>query len=636
MCTITLNNDFKGIELSFESKPEAEVLTAIKSNGFRWHNGKKVWYAKQSEQTLTFANTLKELETLPVVEQVTTIKDTFKKENKTVVKKLSKSNLSLFESTRWNEETTNVNKSLSIKEIAAIVRKSLRERFPLCKLSVTSSSGNLYVEIKESPYNVESEELKAIAHYCYQYANSFKYCTSHDPYGDYGSSYNFYGVYENNIVKDYDYTQKEQTEAILLDITDFESKIEQLEIEEEAKKESEFTEFLKSQAIKEAEYKEKESETDRQVKAINENVKVIDLSETEKYIVVGSQFAHINKNSTLDQYKEEVKANEFYLQNVEITKEVHFQTVEALEYFSNLLLNNFDFIANTGGTRTEDSRINSMIDFNNMTEEERKTVEFISCDSVAVYYNQELQFVIDAQGYSFARYVGLVEDVTIQKQYTFKQLLTPEQVEEYKTQAETLENISTEVITNNNIIDTWKDEKWNVYKDGIKEQLKKCNFKLGARVIQQLETEELKVPMYKLLVEVDGIQDQFKDAELQQGEKITLFYIGDMGGLITSHIIYDKFENTSYAQHRNAIKLIYKQPRKKGLYGQHFYSDMLVYRGWQELDQNVLYNDQSENEYCTITTGRFSSCDKNQYDVIINYLLTQDQKPVINTYKPIF
>lgn len=38
MLNITLNNDKNGIELRFNSKPSAEILTKIKENGYRWSN----------------------------------------------------------------------------------------------------------------------------------------------------------------------------------------------------------------------------------------------------------------------------------------------------------------------------------------------------------------------------------------------------------------------------------------------------------------------------------------------------------------------------------------------------------------------------------------------------------------------
>lgn len=55
MCTLSINKEFNGIELSFESKPIAATLEAIKNIGFRWHNTKKIWYAKNTPERLELA-----------------------------------------------------------------------------------------------------------------------------------------------------------------------------------------------------------------------------------------------------------------------------------------------------------------------------------------------------------------------------------------------------------------------------------------------------------------------------------------------------------------------------------------------------------------------------------------------------
>jgi len=58
MCKISINQELNGIELSFDSKPCADVLEAVKGQGFKWHRVKKIWYAKQTAERLTFAQTL--------------------------------------------------------------------------------------------------------------------------------------------------------------------------------------------------------------------------------------------------------------------------------------------------------------------------------------------------------------------------------------------------------------------------------------------------------------------------------------------------------------------------------------------------------------------------------------------------
>ena len=65
MCTMAINEEKKGIELVFESKPAREILESIKAAGFRWHNQKKLWYAKQTADRMALAEKLSG-DTVPV------------------------------------------------------------------------------------------------------------------------------------------------------------------------------------------------------------------------------------------------------------------------------------------------------------------------------------------------------------------------------------------------------------------------------------------------------------------------------------------------------------------------------------------------------------------------------------------
>ena len=55
MTTYTLNAEKHGIEIMFGDKPDKAVRDTLKSLGFRWHNMKKCWYAKQSDERMEFA-----------------------------------------------------------------------------------------------------------------------------------------------------------------------------------------------------------------------------------------------------------------------------------------------------------------------------------------------------------------------------------------------------------------------------------------------------------------------------------------------------------------------------------------------------------------------------------------------------
>lgn len=55
---VVLNEEKNGVEIHFSGKPSEDVRNNLKSYGFRWSKYNKCWYAKQSEETLNFANSL--------------------------------------------------------------------------------------------------------------------------------------------------------------------------------------------------------------------------------------------------------------------------------------------------------------------------------------------------------------------------------------------------------------------------------------------------------------------------------------------------------------------------------------------------------------------------------------------------
>ncbi|MCY8318780.1 hypothetical protein MOC71_19135 [Bacillus vallismortis] len=617
---LRINEELNGIELYFESKPEQEVLTHLKSNGFRFSGFKKCWWNKRTEKSMQVAN------------DITKQKNTSSNTITNTSKKDKGVKMSLWDATKWNE--FEVNKEQEVKEMAKEIRKHVRQRFPQCKFSVTTGGSYLHstinIKIKSSPYEKGSTYLTAIYDYCNSLLNNYHHCYSPaDPYTDYAGSYNFYG----HVSLDWEYTVTEQTEEIKEDMTLFDSKLEEFEEAEKARKEKELQEYLREQELKNAEYKRQQQEEKKQVENIYSSIVVKQLNEDQEYCVIDAQFANLNKNCTLDQYKDEVAKGDFKLKNVKITKEVHFNTEEALNNFSNMLLNDFDFLAETGGSFTEDNRINSMIDYYNMDDLEKNTVKW-NLYGVGVYYGGKLQFIVDAQGYSYARYVGLVDNAKIEKSISHKQALKEGELDELKYQADMLEDISTSVIEELNIFETWKKEDWNKYKSLFKEKLKIQSLKLKKEIIQQVYLEELKISLYRILHEVDSIQEQFKNVDLEKGEKYTLFYISDLGSLITERITYDSYRPTKYAQYDNAIKLTYKPENKRNLYYRHFYSDLLMFKGWHSLPDTVLNNVEVRPEGIKIIHSKYHSCDKRQFDEVLDYLNEKSFKPLINTYKP--
>ena len=56
--TYELNEKYDGIEIKFSEKPTAQVLSRLKELGFKWHPGKGVWYAKNTDVRLEFAKSI--------------------------------------------------------------------------------------------------------------------------------------------------------------------------------------------------------------------------------------------------------------------------------------------------------------------------------------------------------------------------------------------------------------------------------------------------------------------------------------------------------------------------------------------------------------------------------------------------
>lgn len=607
MCKVLLNEKLNGVELYFEGKPAGTVLADLKANGFRW-NGKKVcWYAKQSEETLKVANTYSEGS-----KEVTT----------TSLKKINK--IDLFELTTFTEVVRE--KNYNTKEIAKEIRLALKARFKFVKFSVTSKD-RISVTIKSAPFEKDSIYLKAIQEYVDKLVESYNFCTCYDPYGDYGSSYNFYFF---GCKVDYDYIQIEATSEMVEAMKQFDVKVAEAEELKRAEEEREYQEYLTKmeQEKKEAEERQKQVKADKEY--INNNVEVVDLEEENQYFVKNAYFANLNKNNTLERYQEEVAKGDYYLNTLKVTREVHFKDLESYNLYINMLLHDFDFIDGTGGSYTDDLRINSMTDYYNMTSEEQKTIEWL-LKGVAVYVNNELMFVVDAQGYCYARYVGLIGENTVTtKEYTCKQVVAVEEIEERKIEAEEIQEVYNNVI--NNTFDNWYDTRKAIAAAIRKNPL----LTFDNTVVQQIKDEKIKIDLYKVLKEVDTIQDQFNESGLSKGDKLTIVRGSMIGGASISHIILEGFTMEEYAQYKDNVKMTMNVKGKRGLYSTNIHGkDTIIYQGWIDIPTSVLYEDTSNGNFNGMAT-KYGSYDERAISDIMSYLQEKNILPIINTFKPIF
>lgn len=385
MLNITLNTEKNGIELRFDTKPNTDVITAIKEAGFRWSGKQRMWYAKQNDETVALANQMSE------------------SEGSCEYKPKTETNIDLWSLTRTEgiEDNYGKNRITNTKEIAANIRQHLRNRFSMCKWSVTSDYNSIRVELLESPFSRNSEALKAIINYAYTYAQSWNYNNS-DSMTDY-FDVNFYGVYKNDIVN-YNYNQREckpnETELE----TDFLVKKSEFDAEQKKQEEERIKKGVEEYKIRQAEYKKAEAERQKKIHRIEKNAEI----KTVDYTILNCVDTGTSKLNSVADYEAE---KEYTRHICKISKEVHFNS-DDYELFSKMLLSDFTFIAGTGGTNTDDNRINGWEDYRQMTTEERESVEFYSVNCVAVYCDNKLKMVIDAQGDSYARYVYLIDNST--------------------------------------------------------------------------------------------------------------------------------------------------------------------------------------------------------------------------------
>lgn len=117
MTKFMLNNEVNGVEIYFDAKPEASVLSKLHEGKWRWHKFKKCWYNKQTEENIKFAQDI-------VVGSVTT-ENAVVIPSKQVVENAHGVKVGDISYTSWGYEQTNVNFYQVIRVTAkrATVRK---------------------------------------------------------------------------------------------------------------------------------------------------------------------------------------------------------------------------------------------------------------------------------------------------------------------------------------------------------------------------------------------------------------------------------------------------------------------------------------------------------------------------------
>ena len=452
MCKVNLNKELNGIELAFDSKPERATLDAIKAQGFKWNGRKMVWYAKQTADRLTFAQTLGQIETAP--------------------KATASINLD-----NLGENTPH----LYGAELAAAIREDLKKRGAKGCTVRTSRGSGLTVTVKAS-----AEDFASLEEYAERYSfgefsadvqmhgryigggfNGWLYANEYEKMSEEEQERAYYNFMSYEIAhrRDYNIYHRERANYpqfstafcekldavfkianqwnydnsdIMTDYFDvgyyLDIKIKADEIEPRATMTDAEREAFAEEQRKEEEDRtrqaaewEKQREAEREAAAkykawedeavenIYNNVVVEDLDESEQ-IYINNLVGGFGKESSREELTESIteRITPAALDCV-VDRLITFTDARAFEDFNKLYLYDFIFLYGKGGTASEDVRLSEDINIYNLTEDQRESVKFYNCHCVGVIYNGKIELVIDPQGYNYARYVYTLTEDSDQK-----------------------------------------------------------------------------------------------------------------------------------------------------------------------------------------------------------------------------
>ena len=133
--TYELNEKYDGIEIKFSEKPTAQVLSRLKELGFKWHPGKGVWYAKNTDVRLEFAKSIMNEKTYEQISlfNMDEVKEEPKKKTtpkKAEPKKAETKKSEVKPKTEQKEEKPKIQKSNNIIELAK-ARPDIKVRMDL-------------------------------------------------------------------------------------------------------------------------------------------------------------------------------------------------------------------------------------------------------------------------------------------------------------------------------------------------------------------------------------------------------------------------------------------------------------------------------------------------------------------------
>ena len=112
--------------------------------------------------------------------------------------------------------------------------------------------------------------------------------------------------------------------------------------------------------------------------------------------------------------------------------------------------------------------------------------------------------------------------------------------------------------------------------------------------------------------------------------------MSELGGVGSCKAVFKDYEFKTYAQYDNAVKIIYQLEGKRNDYYQNLYKEVIIYDGWVDIPRELFWESVPSASGLRCERTKFLSCDRGQFDVVLDHFKKQGIKPIINTYKPVF
>lgn len=304
----------------------------------------------------------------------------------------------LFETTRTENLEPTINVGCDPVAFGREFKKLVKSVLPFVKLSIVKRYyDRLSIDIVSTPFPILSVEFEAVVKFI-------------ETLAEINLSKN--GLFKYHCVEiDYDYSTINGYPVEEIS-SEFKKNLKEFEDAEEIRLDAEYQERSRIREIEHQEFLKQKALDDVSIANIEKNVKVfecIDITDPKcpgVELVENVKFASLNKNQTLSKYIEQVEDGEFETNTICIDRIVDFENSEDFEFFKKHLLTDFSFLDGQGGCYTEDPRVNSMEDWSRLPKEIRNTIKWIT-SVVLIKFKGTVQFVVDPQGYSYARYVGI-------------------------------------------------------------------------------------------------------------------------------------------------------------------------------------------------------------------------------------